>query len=142
MGNGTVLIVDDEPNAIKVLSAILLEAEYSVVESVDVDMALKALHQEDIDIDVIITDLRMPDRDGMQLFEYVTENYPDIPVIFLTAYGTVDSAVDAITHGAFYYFIKPPDYLKLKSILARAVEQRRLKREIETLRKRLAEEAS
>lgn len=140
MGNGTVLIVDDEPNAIKVLSAILLEADYSIVESVDVDMALKALHQEDID--VIITDLRMPGRDGMQLFEYVAENYPDIPVIFLTAYGTVDSAVHAITHGAFYYFIKPPDYLKLKSILARAVEQRRLKREIETLRKRLAEEAS
>ncbi|VAX34737.1 sigma-54 dependent DNA-binding response regulator [hydrothermal vent metagenome] len=140
MGNGTVLIVDDEPNAIKVLSAILLEADYSVVESIDVDMALKTLHQEDVD--VIITDLRMPGRDGMQLFEYVTENHPDIPVIFLTAYGTVDSAVHAITHGAFYYFIKPPDYLKLKSILARAVEQRRLKREIEALRKRLAEETS
>ncbi len=140
MGNGTVLIVDDEPNAIKVLSAILLEADYNVVESIDVDMALKMLHQEDVD--VVITDLRMPGRDGMQLFEYVTENHPDIPVIFLTAYGTVDSAVHAITHGAFYYFIKPPDYLKLKSILARAVEQRRLKREIETLRKRLAEETS
>ncbi|GBE36849.1 transcriptional regulatory protein ZraR [bacterium BMS3Bbin07] len=140
MGNGTVLIVDDEPNAIKVLSAILLEADYNVVESIDVDMALKALHQEDVD--VVITDLRMPGRDGMQLFEHVTENHPDIPVIFLTAYGTVDSAVHAITHGAFYYFIKPPDYLKLKSILARAVEQRRLKREIEALRKRLAEETS
>ncbi len=140
MGNGTVLIVDDEPNAVKVLSAILLEADYNVVESIDVDMALKALHQEDVD--VIITDLRMPGRDGMQLFEYVTENHPDIPVIFLTAYGSVDSAVHAITHGAFYYFIKPPDYLKLKSILSRAVEQRRLKREIDTLRKRLAEETS
>lgn len=140
MGNGTVLIVDDEPNAIKVLSAILLEADYSVVESIDVGMALETLRQEDVD--VIITDLRMPGRDGMQLFEYVTENHPDIPVIFLTAYGTVDSAVHAITHGAFYYFIKPPDYLKLKSILARAVEQRSLKREIDTLRKRLAEETS
>ncbi|MEC4685168.1 MAG: sigma-54 dependent transcriptional regulator [Nitrospirota bacterium] len=140
MGNGTVLIVDDEPNAIKVLSAILLEADYNVVESIDVDMALKALHQEDVD--VVITDLRMPGRDGMQLFEHVTENHPDIPVIFLTAYGTVDSAVHAITHGAFYYFIKPPDYLKLKSILARAVEQRRLKREIDALRKRLAEETT
>ncbi|NOZ25513.1 MAG: sigma-54-dependent Fis family transcriptional regulator [Nitrospirae bacterium] len=138
MGNGTVLIVDDEPNAIKVLSAILLEADYNVLESFDVDTALRILDHEDVD--VIITDLRMPGRDGMELFEYVTEKYPDIPVIFLTAYGTVDSAVHAITHGAFYYFIKPPDYLKLKSILARAVEQRRLKREIETLRKRLAKE--
>ncbi len=140
MDSGTVLIVDDEPNAIKVLSAILIEDGYTVLESRDVDSALDLLRHEDVD--TVITDLRMPGRDGMHLFEYVTENYPDIPVIFLTAYGTVDSAVHAITNGAFYYFIKPPDYLKLKSILLRAVEQRRLKREIETLRKRLAEETT
>ncbi|HEB76307.1 MAG TPA: sigma-54-dependent Fis family transcriptional regulator [Nitrospirae bacterium] len=138
MGKGTILIVDDEPNAIKVLSAILVEAGYSVLESLDVDTALRVLDHEDVD--VIITDLKMPGRDGMDLFEFVTKEHPDIPVIFLTAYGTVDSAVHAITQGAFYYFIKPPDYMKLKGILARAVEQRRLKREIESLRKRLAKE--
>ncbi|MFN3396567.1 MAG: sigma-54-dependent transcriptional regulator, partial [Thermodesulfovibrionales bacterium] len=101
----------------------------------DVESAIKILEKEDID--TIITDLKMPDKDGMDLFDYVKNNTPDIPVIFLTAYGTVDSAVKAITEGAFYYFIKPPDYNKLKGILARAIEQRFLKKEISELRKKL-----
>lgn len=134
-GKSRVLIVDDEPNAIRVLSAILSEAGYKVLESRDVDGAVKILGTEDLD--AVITDLKMPGRDGMQLFEYVHENRPDIPVIFLTAYGTVESAVHTITNGAFYYFIKPPDYQKLKVILTRAVEQRRLRRELEILKKKL-----
>jgi DNA-binding NtrC family response regulator len=81
----------------------------------------------------------MPGKDGMQLFDYMSEHCPDVPVIFLTAYGTVESAVSAITRGAYYYFIKPPDYLNLKSVLARSVEQRCLKRELEALRKRLSD---
>lgn len=130
-----ILIVDDEPNAIKVLSAILGRAGYRTLGVPDVDSAIKILEREEID--TIITDLKMPEKDGMDLFDYVRKNCPDIPVIFLTAYGTVDSAVKAITEGAFYYFIKPPDYNKLKGILARAVEQRRLKKEISELRQRL-----
>lgn len=135
---GDILIVDDEPNAIKVLSAILSEDGYAVLEAKDVESATKVIRKENVD--AVITDLKMPGKDGMQFFEYITEHYPDVPVIFLTAYGTVESAVSAIIHGAFYYFIKPVDYLKLKSILVRAVEQRSLKREIELLKKRLSEE--
>jgi DNA-binding NtrC family response regulator len=138
MNSGRILIVDDEPNAIKVLSAILSDAGYDVAESQNGERALKLISKRDID--VVITDLKMPGTDGMQLFEYVLENYPDIPVIFLTAYGTVESAVNAMTRGAFYYFIKPPDYLKLKSIISKAVEQRSLKRELEILKKRLSGE--
>ena len=134
-GNGKVLIVDDEPNAVKVLSAILSDDGYEVYESNDVERALKIIHRNDVD--TVITDLKMPGRDGMELFENLTANHRDIPVIFLTAYGTVESAVSAMTRGAFYYFIKPPDYLKLKSILARAVEQRCLRRDLEALKKRL-----
>lgn len=136
---GEILVVDDEINALKVLSAILTEEGYEVFESKDVETAIKTIHRNNVD--AIITDLKMPGNDGIYLFEYITKNYPDIPVIFLTAYGTVDSAVSAITRGAFYYFIKPPDYGNLKGILARAVEQRRLKKEIELLRKRLSDES-
>ncbi|MGD1074670.1 MAG: response regulator, partial [Thermodesulfovibrionales bacterium] len=136
-GKGHVLIVDDEPNALKVLSAILTDEGYDVHASKDVDSATKALHKRAVD--AIITDLKMPGKDGMQFFEYIAEEHPDIPVIFLTAYGTVESAVSAMTRGAFYYFIKPPDYPKLKGILARAVEQRRMKEEFEVLKKRHAE---
>jgi DNA-binding NtrC family response regulator len=133
--NGHVLIVDDEPNAIKVLSAILRGENYHVYEANNVDSAINILHTADID--AVITDVKMPGKDGLQFFEYITELNADIPVIFLTAYGSVESAVHSITNGAYYYFIKPPDYLKLKCILAKAVEQRCLKREIETLKERL-----
>lgn len=133
--SGRILIVDDEQNALRVLSAILKEEGYAVHEAMDYNGAISAITRDDID--VVITDMKMPGRDGMQLFEYISGNHPDIPLIFLTAYGTVDSAVHAITQGAFYYFIKPPDYAKLKGILARAVEQRLLKREIESLKSRL-----
>jgi DNA-binding NtrC family response regulator len=135
--NGRVLIVDDETNAIKVLSAILSDAGYHVFEAQDVEKAVKTISRKEID--VIITDMKMPGKGGMHVLEYVIENHPDIPVIFLTAYGTVDSAVHAMTLGAFYYFIKPPDYVKLKSLVSKAVKQRSLKRELETLKKRLSE---
>jgi len=133
---GNILIVDDEPNALRVLSAILSEEGYKVFDSVNVENAINLIRKQDLD--AVITDLRMTGRDGMELFKYVNKNFSDIPVIFLTAYGTVESAVSAITQGAFYYFIKPPDYMKLKGIIARAVEQRFLKREIQLLRKKLA----
>lgn len=132
---GRVLLVDDEQNALKVLSAILKEEGYDIFQAQDVAGAQKILDLNDID--TVITDLKMPGQDGMHLFEDITVRCPDIPVIFLTAYGSVDSAVHAITQGAFYYFIKPPDYKKLKGILGRAVEQRRLKKEIETLKSKL-----
>ncbi len=137
---GNILIVDDEPNALKVLSAILTEDGYNVLQSSNVDEALEVLSNNDID--VVITDLKMPGRDGMYLFEYVQENLPDIPVIFLTAFGTVESAVQAMNRGAYYYFVKPPNYTQLKGILARAVEQRRLKKELEMMRKKLLEQDS
>ena len=135
---GQILLVDDELNALKVLSAILREEGYKVFQAQDVGSAQKFLVDEDID--VVITDLKMPGKDGMQLFEHITDHHSEIPVIFLTAYGSVDSAVHAITQGAFYYFIKPPDYTKLKGILARAVEQRLLKKEIRILKNKLAGE--
>ena len=133
--NGKVLIVDDEQNALRVLSAILSEEGHHVFGADNVEKAVTTMQQ--VDVDAVITDLKMPGKDGMALFEYVTDNFPDVPVIFLTAYGTVESAVSAMTRGAFYYFIKPPDYMNLKGILVRAIEQRRLKREVESLKMRL-----
>src|SRR3990172_10352142 len=133
-----VLIVDDEINAIKVLSAILKGEGYTGFESLNVENAVGIIHEEDID--AIITDLKMPIKDGFQFFEYVSEHHPNIPVMFLTAFGTVDSAVNAMTCGAYYYFIKPPDYQKLKIILARAIEQRCLKREFENIKNKFSKE--
>ena len=120
-----VLIVDDEPNAVRVLSAVLKNDGYTILEAANVDSAIGIIDKADVD--AVITDLKMPFRDGYQLFDYISVQHPDTPVIFLTAYGNVESAVHAVTHGVFYYFIKPPDYVKLKIILAEAVQQYRAK---------------
>ncbi len=131
-GGGTVLLVDDDQNSVRVLSALLGEFRYGIASAGDVDQALRIL--KNADPDAIITDIMLPGRDGLYLLEYCREHYPEIPVILLTAYGSVEAAVSALRNGAFYYFMKPPDYNQLRNILALAVEQRRLKREIERLR--------
>ncbi len=129
-----VLIVDDEPTAIKVLSVILREEGYRVHESMSVDQAVGIMQREEVD--AVITDLIMPDKDGFQLFNYVSEHYPQTPVLFLTAYGSVESAVNAMTSGAYYYFIKPPDYPKLKNVLATAIEDNAAQKKLEDLKKK------
>jgi DNA-binding NtrC family response regulator len=123
MMNSSVLLVDDEPNATRVLSAILRADKYSVLEAMCVDSALNLIKRNHID--AIITDVKMPGKDGYELFDYVNKHYPQIPVIFLTAYGRIDSAVASLSKGAFYYFVKPPDYQKLKQILVSAISQNR-----------------
>lgn len=133
---GHILVVDDEPNAVRILSAILSAAGYRVSQAFHVTGARKKIDEEDFD--AVVTDMKMPDGDGTDLYDHVNVTQPDIPVIFLTAYGTVESAVSAMSRGAYHYFIKPPDYEGLKVILARAVEQRRLKRELAELKKQLA----
>ncbi|NTW66833.1 MAG: response regulator, partial [Nitrospirae bacterium] len=121
MKNASILLVDDEPNATRVLSAILRADNYSVLEAMCVDSALNLIKRKPVD--AIITDIKMPGKDGYQLFEHVNKYYPHIPVMFLTAYGKIDSAVAALSKGAFYYFVKPPDYQKLKQILLSAINQ-------------------
>lgn len=138
MIKGTVLIVDDEPNALRVLSAILQEEGYVIRESLDVDEAIGIIR--DVPVDAIITDVRMPVRDGFHLFDYIRKHHPEIPVMFLTAFGTVESAVEAVTNGAFYYFIKPPDYQKLKSVLEQAIEQYNARRKFDDMLQRPAAE--
>ncbi|MEJ2200381.1 MAG: sigma-54 dependent transcriptional regulator [Desulfuromonadaceae bacterium] len=134
---GQVLVVDDEPSAVRVLTAILEQEGHEVFSAMNVAEAKAVLAAEDVD--AVITDMKMPDGDGLQLYEHIKSGFPETPVIFLTAYGTVESAVNAMNRGAFYYFVKPPDYLNLKSILVRAIEQRRLKKELTQLRRRLSE---
>jgi DNA-binding NtrC family response regulator len=137
---GRILLVDDEPNAICVLAAILLEEGYDVITADNAEDAGKVIKKADID--AVITDFKVPGSDGMRFFDYICDAKPDIPVVFLTSCGTIESAVAVMSRGAFYYLLKPPDYPKLKSILARAVEQHRLKREIDLLKGRLTNDTN
>jgi len=136
-GSRTILVVDDEPNAVKVLSAILREEGYHVLASMNVDHAVSVMKTEDVD--AVITDMKMPGKDGFQLFNYISQHHQNTPVMFLTAYGSVESAVQAMTSGAYHYFIKPPDYTKLKDVLAAAIEQNAAKKQVESLKRQSCE---
>ena len=135
---GTVLIVDDEPTALKVLEAILSSEGYRVSQAGGVEEAIEALQHEAVD--TIVTDMKMPGKTGLDLFNHVKKDSPDIPVIFLTAYGNIEAAVNLMHGGAYHYFVKPLDYKSFKSVLAQAVEQGRLAREINLLRTRRVDE--
>jgi len=135
-----ILVVDDEANARKVLSAILKQEGYQVHESMSVDHAVGLMHHEEVD--AVITDLKMPNKDGFQLFNYISQHHPHTPVVFLTAYGSVESAVNAMTSGACYYFIKPPDYPKLKNVLAAAIENSAVHKKLEDLKKKSSRQSN
>ena len=120
-----VLVVDDEPNLRKVLTALLRQEGFEVVSEPDGEAALARLRAAPSGtFDAVVTDLRMPGLDGMGLLRAATSDDPDLPVIILTAHGTVDSAVEAVKLGAFDYLEKPFDRDQLRQILQRAVATR------------------
>ena len=114
-----ILIVDDELNMRLVLKAMLTKAGYDVLVAEDGIAALNILKAEDIS--VIVTDLKMPKLDGIGLLGRVAREYPAIPVIIITAYGTVTTAVSALKNGAFDYITKPFDQDDFCNIIQKAV---------------------
>jgi len=130
-----VLIADGEPDSIRGFSEILSEDGYEVYESSDVEKVIDMIPVNDIS--AIIAESSMHRGDGTHLFQYVTENHPDIPVILLTASGSDEHAFSEMVQNAFCYLRKPPDYHCLKGMLDRAVEQRILKKELRYLRESL-----
>ena len=105
MANGRVLIIDDEKNYLLILQAILEDEGYEVTTINDPEMVMPYL--EDSEVDVVITDMKMPKITGKELLEHVKKNYPRLPVLIMTAFGSIESAVEVMRHGAFDYITKP-----------------------------------
>jgi len=114
-----ILVADDEPNLRRVLTAILRRDGHDVVLATDGAEAISNLDG----IDVVVTDLRMPKQDGMEVLRAVVRTHPHVPVIMITAYGSVGQAVEAIKAGAFDYIEKPFEQEQIRTILAKAVRQ-------------------
>jgi two-component system response regulator AtoC len=114
-----VLVIDDEANLRKVLSALLRRDGYEVAIAEDGEMGLADFQKNGAD--AVITDLVMPKLGGMEVLRAVNATDPEVPVIIITAHGTVDSAVEAIKLGAFDYITKPFDQRELSNVLAKAV---------------------
>ena len=103
----TVLIVDDEKNYPLILGAVLEDEGYETLAANSGPEALEML--KNCDIDLMLTDMKMPVMDGIELLEKVKTIDPDLPVIMMTAHGTVDKAVEAMQKGAYSYILKPFD---------------------------------
>jgi two-component system NtrC family response regulator len=127
-----VLIVDDEPNMRRILSLILQEAAHEVAEAAGVKSALAQLASNQFDL--VITDKKMPDGDGFEILEFCRENYPALPVVMLTAFATVELAVEAMQAGAFDFISKPFVAEVVTAVVRRATERARLFRENEALK--------
>ena len=120
----TILIVDDEKNYLLVLEDLLMEEGYQVVTSESGIGALEILKGHELD--VVITDMKMPGMDGMTLLERIHVQYPDLPVIMMTAYGSVEKAVEAMRKGAFDYILKPFKNEELKLTIRKAIDHYQL----------------
>jgi DNA-binding NtrC family response regulator len=134
---GKILIVDDEANARGALSEILREEGYETETAADGFKALGKL--ANFAPDLILTDLKMPGLDGIGLLDEVRTASPTSVVVVMTAFGTIDSAVEAIKKGAENYLTKPLDPVSLLAVVDRAMEKARLKAEAALLRERLRE---
>ncbi|OJH35614.1 sigma-54-dependent transcriptional regulator [Cystobacter ferrugineus] len=115
-----VLVIDDETNLRKVLAAMLRRDGFDVTVAADGEQGLAEFHKNGADI--VVTDLVMPKAGGMEVLRAVNAANPDVPVIIITAHGTVDSAVEAIKAGAFDYVTKPFDQSELSAAIAKAAK--------------------
>lgn len=117
----TILIIDDEIKLRGLLSRIISLEGFTVLEAGDAKCGLKLLEKEDIA--VVISDVKLPDSNGVDLTKTIKEKYPHIEVIVLTAFGTISDGVTAIKNGAFDYLTKGDDNEKIIPLLYKAAEK-------------------
>jgi len=123
----TILVVDDEPNYLIVLAELLKEEGFEVITAERGEDGLKIA--EDTDLDLVITDMRMPGMDGLELLQAVKSHNKDLPVIMITAFGEVEKAVVAMKAGAYNYLVKPFNNDELLLNIRKAIEHYSLLRE-------------
>ena len=140
MSGSTVLIVDDERTLARAVKAFLSEAGYEAEVAGDAEKALELV--ESLRPDVVFADVRLPGMSGIDLLKKIREFDPAIPVIIMTAHGTIEGAVEAVKLGAFDYMKKPVDLEELKLLADRARENALLKQELSYYRRRAANEQS
>ena len=139
MARPCLLVVDDEPNALFGVTQALRDEGYTVIPATGGKEALELLEKNDISL--VVTDMKMPGLSGMELLVEIKKIDETIPVILLTAYGSVDVAVEALKQGAYYFFEKPifNSLDKFLAIIRQALKTQELERELSQLRKEVGE---
>jgi len=133
----TILIVDDEKNYLVVLEALLGPEGYEILTTDNAPDALRQVREADLDL--VITDMKMPKMNGMELLEEAKSIKPDLPVIIMTAYGTIELAVEAMKKHAYDYITKPFQNEQLKLTVKKALENYRLIKENRLLNEALSD---
>src|SRR5690242_13371761 len=131
-----ILVVDDEPSVTGSMELILSEAGYEAQIAQTFSEATKILSETQVDL--VITDLRLSDATGIDLFKHVKHNTPEVAVILMTGYGSLDITIEAIKRGAYYYLEKPYAIDRLMALVERALQLAALRQENETLKRTLA----
>jgi DNA-binding NtrC family response regulator len=137
MNPAVIVVADDEALQRETLAGVLTEFGHRVVQASDGEAAVEAVDREAVDL--VITDLRMPGISGLYVVKRVKALQPDVAVVVLTAFGTVEGAVEAMKAGAADYLTKPLDLDELELVVDRALEKQQLVRENRELRRRLEE---
>lgn len=132
-----ILVADDETSHRQMIEAVLAAEGYEVTQAEDGQAAISAV--EDRFYDLVIMDVRMPNVDGIQALQKIKQISPDIPVIIMTAYASVGSAVDALKSSAYDYLIKPLDIDELKILVDKALRHHQLEQENLYLKERLSD---
>jgi DNA-binding NtrC family response regulator len=132
MTKGKILVVDDDPSLRRVLQVQLEQEEYEVAVAASVQETLSVLQLRPFDL--LITDLKMPGMSGLDLLRHARSQYPQTIIIMLTAFGTVDTAVEAMKAGAYDYLTKPVHPDEMSVVVRRALEHVRLVEQVRTLR--------
>lgn len=125
---GNIIILDDEPNIVEVILARLEVMGFEAKGFTTAAKALEALRQEECS--VLLTDLKMPDMDGMEVLRTAKQIDPDVEVILFTAYGSIEGAVEAMKQGAHDYLVKPFEAIELLAKIESAMEKRALKQRV------------
>ncbi len=125
---GLVLVVDDEPDVRKVVRMTLEKAGYDVLEAEDGEKAIEAIKkgEHSILLSLIITDIRMPNMNGIDVMNYYRKEWPSVPLIVLTGFPDLDMAIAMLQHGVVDYLVKPVEAEKLRASVAQALEQRKV----------------
>ncbi len=135
MGSARILAVDDERATCEALAEMLIAWGHKVETAFDGHDALRKAGE--FRPDVVLSDLAMPETDGLWLLRQLREELPECPVVFLTGQGTIEAAVEAIREGAYDFIVKPLDTARLKVCIDRALEKKETMREVQSLRRRL-----
>jgi len=137
MDGRVIVIVEDEDAARSGMERALKKKGYNVVSFAESPKALDYIRSNENEIDLVITDLRMPEMDGIQLIQEITKLNRDISIILVTAFGSIESAVEAMKLGAEDYLSKPLDMFELRKRVEKIIKSKRLTREVDLLKQRL-----